>query len=195
MLWSCLVALSLSRLASADVVILNPAEMKAQVSFGPLSLKKFTLEATSTTGHTASKPFTTSPYSLTVESGHSYRSTLEAEFSNSIGARTTLKLERSVHTLVDNQAGPSTVDFTYPTAGKVDTTITVTGGTVAQYEINAFTYTSTEQYSGKVSHFLPTSGPSTASAWIPIIPSNRVFVSGVVYLRTSSGALEQRPLT
>lgn len=192
-LWVCLVAMTLSGMAVADVVILNPGEMKGQVNFGPFALRKFNLEATSTTGLTASKQFTTSPYSLTVESGHNYRSTLTAEFDNSIRAQTTLEVKRYVHTLVDNQVGPTTVDFNYPAASQVNATITVMGGTITMMDLYAFSNTPSEQYSGKSSIY-PATPPTTASGWVAAIPQTAVRVLGSVQVRTSAGTLVQRTL-
>ncbi|QSQ18554.1 endo-1,C4-beta-glucanase [Myxococcus landrumensis] len=192
---SCLVAVSLSGLAVADVVILNPGEMKGQVSFGSLTLSKYSVEATSTTGLKASKQFTTSPYSLTVESGHSYRATVEADINGGPSALASLKIKRSAHTLVDNQVGPTTVNFNYPSATQLNATINVVGGTISQYNLYSYTYTSTEDANGETTGYPNTSQPSTLSGWVPAIPSANVLVSGTVYLRTTAGTLVQRPLS
>lgn|GEM_PF-5609528 len=94
-------------LSAADVVILNPAEIKGQVGFTPETLLDYSVSASSNDGLFSQKSFFTSPYSFLVESGHHYTVSLRADLLNETGDNS-VTFDRAQPVLVDNQVGPTT---------------------------------------------------------------------------------------
>ncbi|WP_375754457.1 endo-1,C4-beta-glucanase [Corallococcus exercitus] len=193
----CLAALVavVSGLAVADVVILNPAEMKGQVSFGSETLTQFKVRAYSQDGFQAEKLFTANPYSLTVESGHAYRPTVQAFFSNATAAETYLEVTQNNAVMVDNQSGPTTVNFNHANASRVNFSLNVVGGTVSYYYVYASAGTPTESTYARTYKSFSTPQPASASSWVSALPDDAVTVYGNVYLTTPGGTQVQRSLT
>ncbi|QSQ14176.1 glycine-rich protein [Myxococcus landrumensis] len=191
---SGLVAMALSGLAVADVVILNPGELKGQVSLGPVSIQEFHLRATSSGGLTASKTFTASPYSLTVESGHAYQGHLRASFVSPSGGQSFLEVARKNFVSVDNQVGPTTMNFNYPNTRLIPFSLGVVGGTLARYDLFAAVSGSTEDHASGTYRSLTGTQPASASDSLAMIPSSQVSVTGRVSVTTLSGIEVQREL-
>ncbi|WP_338864773.1 endo-1,C4-beta-glucanase [Myxococcus stipitatus] len=184
----------MSGLAAADVVILNPGELKGQVSFGSVPIQEFHLRATSSGGLTASKTFTASPYSLTVESGHSYKAHLRSSFVTSAGGQSFLEVDRKNFVAVDNQVGPTTMNFNYPNTGFINVSLGVVGGTLARYDVFANAVGSTEDYAAGTYRYLSGTLPASATDVLALIPMSQVTMTGRVLLTTTSGIEVEREL-
>ncbi|WP_342380029.1 glycine-rich protein [Myxococcus stipitatus] len=194
MLLSGLAAMAMSGVAAADVVILNPGEFKGQVSFGSQTLSKYLLLLYSSTGQLSFKEFTSSPYSMTVESGQSYQHTLRATLAQPGGAQSYLTVERYSLYPVDNQVGPTTVDYVYPSMATINASVTVTGGTLAQVEVTATASTSTEELNAWATRFLSGTPTTTTSATMSMVAMGQVSVSGKASVVTANGTVMQRTL-
>ncbi|WP_241758370.1 endo-1,C4-beta-glucanase [Myxococcus landrumensis] len=192
MLLSCLAVMAMSGVAVADVVILNPGEFKGQVSFGSQTLSKYLFLLTSSTGQTSFKEFTSSPYSMTVESGQSYQHLLRATLAQPGGAQSYLTVERYNFFPVDNQVGPTTVDYVYPAMANINASVTVTGGTLAQLEVNATASTATETLKAWATRSL--SATTTGSATMGMVAMGQVTVTGKASVVTANGTVMQRAL-
>jgi hypothetical protein len=179
--------------AIADVVILDPGAITGQVSFGGETVTHFDVRAYSTDGLQAHGSYTTNPYSLTVESDHAYTPRVYAYFDNSTASSSYLEVSRWSAVAVDNDIGPTTVDFVYPDTRRIGFTIDVTGGTINQYSVQASAYTDTEAYYAQTHNWF-NSGPSSTSSWTTMIPSDEVTMSGYVYVTTPDGNQIQRSL-
>lgn len=192
----CLAAVAAvaSGLAVADVVILNPAEMKGQVSFGSETVTQFKVRAQSSDGFQAEKLFTANPYSLTVESGHAYRPTVQAFFSNATANETFLEVTQSTAVMVDNQAGPTTVNFNHANVSRVNVSLGVVGGTLSYYYLYASAGSPTENSYARTYKSFNTPQPASATTWVSSLPNGAVSVYGTVYLTTSGGTQVQRSL-
>ena len=192
--WWVVAAVAVAGLAVAEVVVLNPGEMRGQVSFSGETVTHFSVSAESPGGSQSFKSFTTNPYSLTVESGYAYRPGVTAYIANPTASESRLWVSRDGAVMVDNQVGPTTVDFNYPETGRIHVSVGVAGGTITNYEFIAYTSSPTEVYSGISSHTFTGPQPSSASGWVAMIPQARVHVVGFVELTTADGALVTRSL-
>ncbi|WP_437808659.1 hypothetical protein [Sorangium sp. So ce1078] len=172
---------------ASTVVILNPAEVTGTVSFSGETLTSAKVSAVSTDGLEARETITTSPYSLTVESGHSYRPSIEAFFSNPTAGSTSLRISRSSPLLVDNANGPTTVDWNYPSIHRVNFTIDITGGTIAEYRVYASAGAGAESYSATTYGYPSSPRPSSFTSWNAMIPRDAVKVNGFVELIAADG--------
>ncbi|WP_158620117.1 endo-1,C4-beta-glucanase [Corallococcus sicarius] len=184
-----------SGLAVADVVILNPAEMKGQVNFGSETVTRFRVSAQSQDGFRAEKLFTANPYSLTMESGHAYRPAVQAFFSNTTASEAYLEVTQQTPVMVDNQAGPTTVDFNHSNASRVNFSLNVVGGTLSSYYLYAYANAPTESSSARTYKSFSTPQPASASSWVSALPDDAVTVYGTVYLTTAGGTPVQRSLS
>ncbi|WP_437567771.1 endo-1,C4-beta-glucanase [Sorangium sp. So ce542] len=177
---------------ASTVVILNPAEIAGKVSFSAETLTSAIVSAYSTDGLEARETITTSPYSLTVESGHSYRPSIEAFFSNPNAGSTSLRISRLSPLLVDNANGPTTVDWSYSSIHRVNFTIGITGGTIEYYQVHASAGTSAESYSATTYGHPPSPRPSSFTSWNAMIPRDTVKVQGFVDLIAADGTTRVR---
>ncbi|AGC47009.1 hypothetical protein MYSTI_05733 [Myxococcus stipitatus DSM 14675] len=191
---SGLVAMALSGVAVADVVILNPGVLEGQVSLGSVTIQDFHLRATSSGGLTASKTFTSSPYSLTVESGHSYQGHLRATFVSPSGGQSFLEVARKNFVSVDNQVGPTAMHFIYPNTTLIPFTLGVVGGTLARYDLFAAVSGSTEDHASGTYRSFTGTQPVSTSDGLAMIPASQVSVTGRVSVTTNSGIEVQREL-
>ncbi|WP_201768983.1 endo-1,C4-beta-glucanase [Myxococcus stipitatus] len=194
MLLSCLAVMAMSGVAAADVVILNPGEFKGQVSFGSQTLSKFYLLLFSSTGQMSFKEFTSSPYSMTVESGQSYQHTMRATLAQSGGAQSYLEVERYSLFPVDNQVGPTTVDYVYPSMANINASVTVTGGTLSSIEVTATASTPTESLKAWATRYPSPTPATTASATMSMVALGQVTVTGKASVVTANGTVVQRAL-
>ncbi|AGC47093.1 hypothetical protein MYSTI_05817 [Myxococcus stipitatus DSM 14675] len=192
-MWSGVIAVMVAGAAAANVVILNPGEVRGQVSFGSRPLSSFSLELRSGEGLTTDKGFSSSPYSMPVESGQSYQPRLRARLDHPAGMTSLLDVARWSVVPVDNQTGPSTLDFVYPTPFDITASLTVMGGSIERYELSAAANGPQENYWATAAHDLGGS-PSSVTRVFPMIPTNQVNVVGRVFLRTSSGTQVIRSL-
>jgi hypothetical protein len=181
---------------ATETVILNPAQISGQVSFGAETLTSLTVFADSIDGLHSEGTFTTSPYSLTVESGHDYRPGITAWFSNptTTSGQTYLQVYRSGALSVSSLAS-TTANFNYSNTRHVDFSINVTGGYVRSY----YLYTSASPGTGE-SYQGYTSGssslqPSTISTWSAMVPLDGVTAWGTVYLAAADGTQSTRSLS
>jgi hypothetical protein len=188
---------TLTGLSIAEVVILNPAEMRGQVTLGTEALDSFVVRAYSSNGFGGTKVFTTNPYSLTLESGHAYQAGVIANLDNSTDPHRAawLQVTRSSAVMVDNQVGPTTVDFNYPTLHHINFSLDVTGGTIDSYEFRASANADTESYSAYTYKWVASQQPSSSSDWTVMIPDDQVHVYGTAYLKTPDGTQVQRILS
>jgi hypothetical protein len=180
---------------AAEVVILNPGEIKGYAAFGgDAPVTGFGVSASSPDGFSASQSFTTNTYSLTVESGHDYRPQLQATFNDPEVSSSSLQVSRANAIKVNNQAGPTTVNFDYPTVLSVPYTIEVVGGTVATSHVYASASAATESYFAYGHEYFSSSQPSSASGRVMMVPDDQVSVYGTVYLTAADGTQIQRSL-
>ncbi|QSQ14093.1 endo-1,C4-beta-glucanase [Myxococcus landrumensis] len=193
-LLSGVVALVVSGVAAANVVILNPGELRGAVSFGTLTLDSFSLEVRSGTGLSTSSGFQSSPYSLMVESGEVYQPTLRATVSVPGGTPTQLHVSRTNVVAVDNQNGPTTLDFNFPVTSNITASLTVLGGTIDRFEFSANAGTGTEGYKAGSSETIHDTQTAVTRVF-PMIPTSEVHVGGTAYLRTGSGTPVQHSLS
>jgi hypothetical protein len=190
-------AVAVASLATADVVILNPAQMTGTVSFNSETVSSYTVRAESDDGFSATGSFTSSQYSLTVESGHAYRPYVTAYFNNPTAHQSYLQVNRSTALAVDNQVGPTTVNFNYPTTHHVNFAVNVTGGTISYYTLNAQAGSSagTEGYYAYTYSYFSSPQPSSTTSWLAMVPNSQVGVWGTVYLIAADGTQVQRSLS
>ncbi|WP_438004563.1 hypothetical protein WME89_38165 [Sorangium sp. So ce321] len=182
--------------AASTVLILNPAEMTGKLSFSGETLTSATVSASSPDGFGARESVTTSTYSMTVESGHSYTPSIEAYFSNPTAGSTFLRIGRSASVFVDNANGPTTVDWQYPSTRRVNFTINVTGGAIAYYDVYASVGTSAESYFARTYNNLSGPRPSSVTSWNVMVPRDAVSVYGTVGLVAADGTTQvTRPLS
>lgn len=188
-----------ARAAATSVVVLNPAEMKGGVSFSAETLTNYVVYASSSDSdqlHTQGN-FTTSPYSLTVESGHSYYPSIEAYFSNA-NASTSLRIDQWAPVFVDNAYGPTMVDFNYPNTSHVNFTINVTGGKVNSYQLYAsassYENGSSKSYFSDTYNFFSTPWPASTTSWFAMVSNSAVYVYGTAYLTATDGTQIMRDL-
>jgi hypothetical protein len=189
-----LAALAVAGLAAASVVILNPAELKGQVSFSEETVTHFRVDAFSWDGPQAGQSFTTNTYSLTVESGYSYIPSVTAYLSNPTVEESTLTVSRVDAVMVDNQVGPTTVDFNYPDTQHIQFSLGVNGGTLSNYSISASARSPTDNHSGTSSQTFSGPQPASASGWVAVVPQAQVQVQGFVELTTANGLQVSRTL-
>ncbi|NOK15974.1 endo-1,C4-beta-glucanase [Corallococcus carmarthensis] len=192
----CLAAVvaAVSGLAIADVVILNPAEMKGQVSFGSETVTQFKVRAFSQDGFQAEKLFTANPYSLLAESGHAYQPTVRAYFSNATASESYLEVTQTAAVML-TQSSPTTVNFNHANASRVNFSLSVVGGTVSSYSIYAYANAPAENTFAITSKSFSTPQPTSASSWVSALPDDAVTVYGTVYLTTAGGTQVQRSLS
>ncbi|WP_437827854.1 endo-1,C4-beta-glucanase [Sorangium sp. So ce1153] len=180
---------------ASTVLILNPAEMTGKLSFSAETLTSATVRASSSDGLEAWESVTTSPYSLTVESGHNYNPGVEAYFSNPTAESTSLRISRSASVFIDNASGPTTVDWQYPSTRRLNFTISVTGGTISRYFVYASAGAGAESYFARTYQHLASPRPSSVTSWNVMVPRDGVSVYGSVDLVAADGTTQvTRPL-
>ncbi|WP_338868459.1 endo-1,C4-beta-glucanase [Myxococcus stipitatus] len=189
----CLAVMATSGLAVADV-ILNPGEFKGQVSFGSQTFSKVLLMLFSSTGQMSFKEFTASPYSMTVESGQSYQHTMRATLTHPGGGLSTFEVNRYGLFPVDNQVGPTTVDYVYPAMNLINTSVTVTGGTLSRFEVTATASNATESLKANAVKNHGTPPVTSSSAVMAMVAMSQVTVTGKVSVVTPTGTVVQRAL-
>ncbi len=189
-------SLPAARPALASDLILNPAELKGQASFGAEAISQVGATAYTTTGvQAAHGTFPSNQYSLTVESGQSYQPWLEAYFSNPTAWSSSLQVRRWTPVLVDNQVGPTTVDFHYPGAARINYSISVLGGVLRSYDVYGSASGNNESYYGRNYNSFSAPRPSSTASWVAMIPQSSVSLSGWAYVTTSGGTDITRNLT
>jgi hypothetical protein len=193
----CLVGaiMAVASLAIADVVILNPGEIRGQVSFSAETVTSYHVSASSPDNLNASGTFTSNPYSLTVESGHSYRPGVTAYFSNPTANFSSLQVSRTGTVPVNNQNGPTTVDFNYPSTRRINCSLQVIGGAISSYDVSASASTGTESYSAYSYKAFSSPLPTSATSWQVMVPHSQVSMGGTVYLAMANGTMVQRSLS
>lgn len=187
-------AATLATAAAADVVILNPAEIRGQITFGGSEqLTSFAISASSNDGFTGSKSFTSNPYSLIVESGHDYYPTVQAFFANPSVTQSYLQVSRSTAVNVNNLAGPTTIDFAYGATRRVNYSIVVSGGALTSYYVHAFASAPGESYFAQSYEWHDGQQPA-ASGWVTMLPAEQATVYGSISVVGADGTQVQRSL-
>ncbi|MCP3166406.1 endo-1,C4-beta-glucanase [Myxococcus sp. QH3KD-4-1] len=181
-------------LSVADVVILNPGEIKGQVAFNDETFTQYTVRASSPDGLSAQKSFTTTPYSLIVESGHHYATSIDARLVNETAPYAQLQIYKNNQVLVDNQVGPTTVDFSFLSTKRIQHSISVTGGTISRFDIYASASDGEGSYSAYNSRSIGTPHPTSIPGWMAMVPAARVTLYGTVYLTLPDGTQLSRSL-
>jgi hypothetical protein len=193
----CLVgaAMALTSLAIADVVILDPAEIRGQVSFGSETVTNYYVSAYSQDGFSATGSYTSTPYTLTVESGHDYLPSINAYLSNPTISTSSLYVSRLSAVPVDNQNGLTTVDFNYPSTQRINFSFNVNGGTIEAYTLSASAETGAEYHHAYTFNGFAFPQPSSATGWQAMLPHSQVNVGGTAYLTTAGGLQVTRNLS
>lgn len=198
----------------ASGVTLYPATMDLSVSIAPATETVTTIQAAiypTAGGQAITKSVTASgspPYTVDVivdggnpsvptDTGFSYRPSITAYLQNP-GATTYLRVNQNNPVEVDNTPDDNSVTvpvaFNYPEISWANATITVNGGKIASYQLNASANNSVANES--YSSYTNGNGNSQTSVTnrVPIIPSATVYVSGSVTVVSDNGTASQRSL-